>query len=133
MNYMYRNTANGFNDDFYVHNISNDRHDNKINHPIIEKARYVQLVNINKMSRPPPIRLLPRTVNNYVPDPKDPLDVEVSSIVNSCPLIIKVTRVDGEHGKYMFGEVEPKLCYCRLLRNKMVMVRVGGGWAELSR
>jgi len=83
--------------------------------------------------RRPPIRLLPHSVNNYVPDTKDPLDVEVARIVNACPVKIKVSMVEGEPGKYMFGEVEPKLCYCRILRSRMVMVRVGGGWAELSK
>ncbi|RIA94458.1 hypothetical protein C1645_873410 [Glomus cerebriforme] len=83
--------------------------------------------------RRPPIRLLPHNVNNYVPDPRDLLDVEVARIVNACPVKIKVSMVEGEPGKYMFGEVEPKLCYCRILRSRMVMVRVGGGWAELSK
>ncbi|GBB87895.1 hypothetical protein RclHR1_01440010 [Rhizophagus clarus] len=83
--------------------------------------------------RRPPIRLLPHNVNNYVPDPNDQLDVEVARIVNACPVKIKVSMVEGEPGKYMFGEVEPKLCYCRILRSRMVMVRVGGGWAELSK
>jgi hypothetical protein len=83
--------------------------------------------------RRPPIRLLPHNVNNYIPDPKDQLDVEVARIVNACPVKIKVSMVDGEPGKYMFGEVDPKLCYCRILRSRMVMVRVGGGWAELSK
>jgi Growth-Arrest-Specific Protein 2 Domain len=40
--------------------------------------------------------------------------------------------VPGEVGKYWFGEIEPRLVYCRILRSKMVMVRVGGGWTELS-
>ncbi|UZO26371.1 uncharacterized protein OCT59_018602 [Rhizophagus irregularis] len=83
--------------------------------------------------RRPPIRLLPHNVNNYVPNPNDQLDVEVARIVNACPVKIKVSMVEGEPGKYMFGEVEPKLCYCRILRSRMVMVRVGGGWAELSK
>ncbi|CAG8474256.1 9863_t:CDS:2 [Ambispora gerdemannii] len=84
-------------------------------------------------TRRPPIRLLPHTVNNYIPKSDDPLDVEVARIVNTCPVKIKVTLVEGEEGKYLFGEVEPKLCYCRILRSRMVMVRVGGGWAELSK
>ncbi|CAG8452989.1 7218_t:CDS:2, partial [Scutellospora calospora] len=82
--------------------------------------------------RRPPIRLLPHSVNNYVPDPKDQLDVEVARIVNACPVKIKVSMVEGEPGKYMFGEVEPKLCYCRILRSRMVMVRVGGEHANLE-
>ncbi|CAG8461490.1 17795_t:CDS:2 [Acaulospora morrowiae] len=82
--------------------------------------------------RRPPIRLLPHSVNNYVPDPDDQLDVEVARIVNACPVKIKVSMVEGESGKYMFGEVEPKLCYCRILRSRMVMVRVGGEHANLE-
>ncbi|KAF9331170.1 hypothetical protein BG006_005964 [Podila minutissima] len=39
----------------------------------------------------------------------------------------------GEVGRYMFGDVEPKVCYCRILRSRKVMVRVGGGWSELSK
>ncbi|CAG8463677.1 9995_t:CDS:2 [Diversispora eburnea] len=83
--------------------------------------------------RRPPIRLLPHSVNNYIPDPNDDLDVEVARIVNACPVKISVSMVEGESGKYMFGEVDPKLCYCKILRSRMVMVRVGGGWAELSK
>jgi len=66
-------------------------------------------------------------VNDYIPDPKDKLDVEVARIVNKCPKSIKVTKAEGE-GKYWFGEVIPKLCYCRYLRSGLIMVRVGGGW-----
>ncbi|KAG0047265.1 actinin alpha 2 [Gryganskiella cystojenkinii] len=39
----------------------------------------------------------------------------------------------GEVGRYVFGDVEPKICYCRILRSRKVMVRVGGGWSELSK
>lgn len=39
----------------------------------------------------------------------------------------------GEVGRYVFGDVEPKVCYCRILRSRKVMVRVGGGWSELSK
>jgi len=66
-------------------------------------------------------------VNDYIPDPKNKLDVEVARIVNKCPKSIKVTKAEGE-GKYWFGEVIPKLCYCRYLRSGLIMVRVGGGW-----
>ncbi|KAG1097369.1 hypothetical protein G6F42_018191 [Rhizopus arrhizus] len=40
--------------------------------------------------------------------------------------------VPGEVGRYWFGNLNPKLAYCRVLKSKMVMVRVGGGWTELS-
>ncbi|KAF9430312.1 actinin alpha 2 [Podila epigama] len=39
----------------------------------------------------------------------------------------------GEVGRYVFGDIEPKVCYCRILRSRKVMVRVGGGWSELSK
>ncbi|CAG8550324.1 22419_t:CDS:2 [Gigaspora margarita] len=72
------------------------------------------------------------SIDNYVPDPTNQLDVEVARIVYACPVKIKVSKVEGEPGKYMFGEVVPKLCYCRISKSRMVMVRVGGGWEELS-
>ena len=39
-----------------------------------------------------------------------------------------------ESGRYWIGyEGRAKLCFCRILKSRMVMVRVGGGWMELSR
>lgn len=39
-----------------------------------------------------------------------------------------------QSGKYWIGtEGRAKLCFCRILRSKTVMVRVGGGWVELSK
>ncbi|KAL1925726.1 uncharacterized protein VTP21DRAFT_609 [Calcarisporiella thermophila] len=73
------------------------------------------------------------TPNKYVADPTNELDVEIGKIVNECPIKIHVAKVNGEVGKYWFGEKDPKLCYCRILRSKMIMVRVGGGWVELSK
>ncbi|KAG0746786.1 hypothetical protein G6F66_002067 [Rhizopus arrhizus] len=72
------------------------------------------------------------TPEAYVADPKNDLDVAVGDIVNDSPYKIKIKMVPGEVGKYWFGEVNPKLAYCRILRSRMVMVRVGGGWVELS-
>lgn len=40
--------------------------------------------------------------------------------------------IGAETGRYWIGE-PPKLCYCRILRSRTVMVRVGGGWVELSK
>jgi hypothetical protein len=68
----------------------------------------------------------------YVPDPKSDLDVQLGKVVNESPYKIRIKMVPGEVGKYWFGEVEPRLVYCRILRSNMVMVRVGGGWTELS-
>ncbi|KAF9192645.1 actinin alpha 2 [Haplosporangium sp. Z 11] len=44
-----------------------------------------------------------------------------------------VGNMNGEAGRYVFGEIEPKVCFCRILRSRKVMVRVGGGWSELSK
>ncbi|KAF9109174.1 Spectrin beta chain, non-erythrocytic 5 [Mortierella sp. AM989] len=65
---------------------------------------------------------------------------------NSSPRAVKTVRgqsrlnvqgkssdQNGEVGRYLFGDIEPKICYCRILRSRKVMVRVGGGWAELSK
>ncbi|KAG9068713.1 actinin alpha 2 [Linnemannia hyalina] len=73
------------------------------------------------------------------------------SSTNSSPRVVKTVRgqggrlsvstggspsdasKNGEVGRYVFGDVEPKVCYCRILRSRKVMVRVGGGWSELSK
>lgn len=73
------------------------------------------------------------------------------SSANSSPRVVKTVRgqggrlsvstgglpsdasKNGEVGRYVFGDVEPKVCYCRILRSRKVMVRVGGGWSELSK
>ncbi|KAI9482703.1 MAG: hypothetical protein EXX96DRAFT_555357 [Benjaminiella poitrasii] len=74
----------------------------------------------------------PKRQNMYVADPDNVLDMEIGRIVNETPYHVKVKMVPGEVGRYWFGNVNPKLCYCRVLKSKMVMVRVGGGWTELS-
>lgn len=40
---------------------------------------------------------------------------------------------NNEIGRYVIGDLEPKVCHCRILKNNQVMVRVGGGWCELSK
>ncbi|KAL7309712.1 hypothetical protein PS15m_010560 [Mucor circinelloides] len=77
-------------------------------------------------------RVATKTPENYVADPKNDLDVALGDIVNDSPYKVLVKMVPGEVGKYWFGDVNPKLAYCRILRSRMVMVRVGGGWVELS-
>ncbi|KAG0181957.1 hypothetical protein DFQ29_006354 [Apophysomyces sp. BC1021] len=74
-----------------------------------------------------------KPVSAYIPDPKNELDVQLSRIVNESPFRMKVKMVPNEAGKYWFGEEHPRLVYCRILPSKVVMVRVGGGWVELSR
>jgi hypothetical protein len=71
--------------------------------------------------------------SKYVSDPKNELDVQLGLILNESPFRMKVKMVPGEVGKYWFGDEHPRLVYCRILPSKMVMVRVGGGWEELSR
>ncbi|RUP45293.1 hypothetical protein BC936DRAFT_148361 [Jimgerdemannia flammicorona] len=75
----------------------------------------------------------PAAPNHYVADPKNDLDMLLARIVNEMPHKVTVKMVPGEVGKYWFGDVDPKLAYCRVLRGGMVMVRVGGGWEELSK
>ncbi|ORY97752.1 hypothetical protein BCR43DRAFT_490304 [Syncephalastrum racemosum] len=79
----------------------------------------------------PPSRSVSRT--RYVADPKNELDMELGRIVNETPYRVKVKMVPGEVGKYWFGDTNPRLVYCRILPSKLVMVRVGGGWVELSK
>ncbi|KAI9358664.1 hypothetical protein BD770DRAFT_363603 [Pilaira anomala] len=71
--------------------------------------------------------------STYIADPKNELDVQLGLIVNESPFRMKVKMVPGEAGKYWFGDEHPRLVYCRILPSKMVMVRVGGGWVELSK
>lgn len=82
-------------------------------------------IKVNRAPPPPP-------PNKYVADPDNDLDMEIGRIVNETPYKVKVKMVPGEVGRYWFGDVNPKLAYCRVLKSKMVMVRVGGGWMELS-
>ena len=78
---------------------------------------------------------LPR--KEYIADPKSKLDVAVGDVVNKLPVGINVEGVTeswrDQSGKYWIGNEDPKLCFCRILRSQTVMVRVGGGWTELSR
>ena len=66
----------------------------------------------------------------------------VGKVVNSLPLSVNIERAvvaptdskkSYDSGKYWIGAPEPKLCFCRILRSNTVMVRVGGGWEELSK
>ncbi|KAK9727682.1 hypothetical protein K7432_001616 [Basidiobolus ranarum] len=72
---------------------------------------------------------VPISPNTYTYNPRDQLDSEIGRIVNNCPLRVKISKANDPN-KYWIGE---SLCYCRILASKMVMVRVGGGWCELSR
>ncbi|KAI8975998.1 hypothetical protein BDB01DRAFT_372951 [Pilobolus umbonatus] len=80
-----------------------------------------------------PLENASRRNTKYVADPKNELDVQLGQIINDSPFRMQVKMVPGEVGKYWFGEEHPRLVYCRILPSKMVMVRVGGGWEELSK
>lgn len=73
----------------------------------------------------------------YVANPKNKLDVAIGDVVNKLPVDIKIELVadtwKDQSGKYWIGDTDPKLCFCRILRSQTVMVRVGGGWQELSK
>lgn len=79
-------------------------------------------------------RSFPR--KKYVPNPKSKLDVAVGDVVNNLPVGINIEGLtetwQDKSGKYWIGNQDPKLCFCRILRSETVMVRVGGGWQELS-
>ncbi|KAG9317266.1 hypothetical protein JVU11DRAFT_1460 [Chiua virens] len=87
----------------------------------------------------PPRRTQPGPKKAYVANPKNKLDVAVGDVVNKLPVNINVEVVadtdtwKDQSGKYWIGDQEPKLCFCRILRSQTVMVRVGGGWQELSK
>ncbi|KAL7413086.1 hypothetical protein BDY24DRAFT_72903 [Mrakia frigida] len=78
----------------------------------------------------------PAPRKKYRAKKNDKLDRAVGRIVNALPVEIPIVPVvagfDSESGKYWIGQ-PPKLCFCRILRSKTVMVRVGGGWVELSK
>ena len=82
-------------------------------------------------------KTIPLVRKKYVADPKSKLDVAVGDVVNQLPVGINIESVaEGwrdQSGKYWIGNQEPKLCFCRILRSQTVMVRVGGGWTELSK
>ncbi|KAI9091133.1 hypothetical protein DFS34DRAFT_653717 [Phlyctochytrium arcticum] len=76
-----------------------------------------------------PVRIFIPSPNSYNADPNDPLDVALANVVNQHPSRIQVERAE-EPGRYWFGDALKRMCYCRLVRNS-VMVRIGGGWQEL--
>jgi hypothetical protein len=86
--------------------------------------------------------------NQYRANPRSKLDVAVGKIVNKLPMQVNITHASmnpsnstgskakeewqDESGRYWVGQPDPKLCFCRILRSRAVMVRVGGGWQELT-
>ncbi|KIY45832.1 hypothetical protein FISHEDRAFT_76077 [Fistulina hepatica ATCC 64428] len=98
--------------------------------PQTSLSSFARSDSIPKTPGPPP-----RT--KYVPNPKSRLDMAVGNVVNSLSVGISVEGVSetwkDQSGKYWIGNQDPKLCFCRILRSQTVMVRVGGGWSELSK
>ncbi|KAI0347052.1 hypothetical protein BDW22DRAFT_1425131 [Trametopsis cervina] len=86
---------------------------------------------------PPPRKPVSTEKKPYVPNPKNKLDMAVGDVVNNLPVNINIEVVaetwKDQSGKYWIGDDDPKLCFCRILRSQTVMVRVGGGWTELSK
>jgi hypothetical protein len=76
---------------------------------------------------------IPVVRKKYVADPKSKLDVAVGDVVNQLPVGNIESVAEGWCGQYWIGDQEPKLCFCRILRSQTCMVRVGGGWTELSK
>ncbi|SPO20823.1 uncharacterized protein UTRI_00300 [Ustilago trichophora] len=84
--------------------------------------------------------------SRYRSNPRDALDVAVGNIVNRMPMSVSIKAanladIPTSHrssmnkdlsGQYWIGDPEPRLCFCRILPSSTVMVRVGGGWQELS-
>ncbi|KAJ7047629.1 hypothetical protein C8F04DRAFT_1059531 [Mycena alexandri] len=84
-----------------------------------------------------PPKKAPPARKKYVANPKNKLDVAVGDVINKLPVGISIEGVSeswkDQSGKYWIGDQDPKLCFCRILRSQTVMVRVGGGWTELSK
>ncbi|KAG8935530.1 hypothetical protein FRC02_007674 [Tulasnella sp. 418] len=79
----------------------------------------------------------PKKRKPYVPNEKHKVDVAVAKVVNTldedCQVNIEPVSWKDQSGKYWIGDTDPKLYFCRILRSQTVMVRVGGGWMELSK
>ncbi|WWC94351.1 hypothetical protein V866_001193 [Kwoniella sp. B9012] len=82
------------------------------------------------------------TKKEYIPNAKSKLDVAIGKVVNRLDVHVPVRPVGlnsadewkDQSGQYWIGaEGRAKLCFCRILRSRTVMVRVGGGWVELSK
>ncbi|KAJ7283912.1 hypothetical protein C8J57DRAFT_1171877 [Mycena rebaudengoi] len=99
------------------------------------RAPRYSLGTLPKAATPPRKVAPPR--KKYVANPKSKLDVAVGDVINKLPVGISIEGVSDswkdQSGKYWIGDHDPKLCFCRILRSQTVMVRVGGGWTELSK
>jgi len=70
---------------------------------------------------------------HYQANPARRVDVELGKIVNGLPIAVQVKAAENEwhdqHGSYWIND---RLYFCRILRSKTCMVRVGGGWTRLE-
>jgi hypothetical protein len=64
---------------------------------------------------------------SYKVDRENSLDVQIGQVLKNQPYRTKIKMVPGQVGKYWIGDKNPRLVYCRILKSKVVMVRVGGG------
>lgn len=97
-------------------------------------------------STPSPKATRDAGVNRYQADPRNKLDTAIGRIVNRLPMPVSIVSAQAANrsassaakdekdisGRYWIGDPEPRLCFCRILPSRTVMVRVGGGWQELS-
>jgi hypothetical protein len=83
---------------------------------------------------PEPTKRTNRTrANSYIADKKSKLDQKVAEVINSLDMEIKITRDATKEGRYWIGnDADKKLLFCRILNDKMVMVRIGGGWQKME-
>ncbi|MBW0498525.1 hypothetical protein O181_038240 [Austropuccinia psidii MF-1] len=68
----------------------------------------------------------------YKPRPNRKIDKMIRNVVTRLAVGVHVAPADGwedNSGMYWIGE---KIYFCRILRSQTVMVRIGGGWSELS-
>ncbi|KAG8984242.1 hypothetical protein FRB94_000343 [Tulasnella sp. JGI-2019a] len=84
-----------------------------------------------------PLNVPKKARRQYIPNDKHRVDVAVAKVVNDLDpdydVSIEPVSWKDQSGKYWIGDKDPKLCFCRILRSQTVMVRVGGGWLELSK
>ncbi|KAI8458489.1 hypothetical protein BY996DRAFT_79344 [Phakopsora pachyrhizi] len=69
----------------------------------------------------------------YTPQSNRNIDQQVGKVVNQLALSVHIAPAEGwedNSGLYWIGE---KVYFCRILRSQTVMVRIGGGWNELSK
>ncbi|SCV69746.1 BQ2448_1140 [Microbotryum intermedium] len=89
-------------------------------------------------ARPPPRALFDQSSSKrkYRANPLRQVDVEVGRIVNELNIDVPIQAAEdaqgSDSGLYWIGDSDTgRYFYCRILRSKTVMVRVGGGWENL--